>query len=138
MIKHSPNVKEVTTDPSLKADEWEYLTAAVIENDQWKLRKLPTKQRAITSAYINCAFHFIDNFKELELERGMIGRKNFGHLSEFKQLTELAVGRNVLKDIYDCSSLLQYLPHPQKLEWMDFKWPTTWIWSMLTDILGAT
>lgn len=111
LIKHTPKVKEVSAYPDLQNISWKYLTIALMETDNWKLQKIPDPpyELADNSTYFNCAYHVRNTLTELRLTRGMIGRTDFGRLAEFKQLLELTVGNNVLKDMYDCSSLLKYL-----------------------------
>lgn len=45
----------------------------------------------------------------------MIERRKFSLLGEFKQLKELRVGKDLLKNLYDCSNLLKYLPQLETL-----------------------
>lgn len=85
---------------------------ALIDNNTWKLRKLPQYDEIVdnVSTYFVCAYHVRDSLKELNLTTRMIGRKDFDCFGEFKQLTILTVHKNVLKGVYDCSNLLRHLP----------------------------
>lgn len=118
LIKHTPNVKDLQVYQAPKMKDWNYIALALSENDNWTLHSLPYyyEDDGNPTAYINCAYSVRNSLTQHNLTRGMIGRSKFARLAEFKQLTKLTVGENVLKDLFDCNKLLQHLPQLETLE----------------------
>lgn len=75
----------------------------------------------MNGAYFSCAHHVRNSLRKLQVTAVMIDREDIGRLAEFKQLVELQIGFNWLKDVYDCSSLLKYLPRLEALEVQGFQ-----------------
>lgn len=131
LIRHCPNVKEVhfPVDPVDKEDrstnsmvaigvkEWDYFARVLVDNDIWELGKLPdppNKKRQLLP-YYKCAFHMRDSLTKLYLTQEMAGIDDFKRLSEFNQLTDLDVSKNILKNLYDSDNMLEHLPHLARL-----------------------
>jgi hypothetical protein len=92
-----------------------------MKNDKWKLHSLPTLQNLnCSSAYFNCALYMRNSLTQLDLEEGMIARRDYDRLLEFKNLIKIRVGHTVLRDIYDCSTLLKHAPQIKELELKGF------------------
>lgn len=62
-----------------------------------------------------------NSLTELHLENGMINSRDYNLFREFTQLKELYVGRNLLKDIFDCDRILKHLPQLAKFSVESFR-----------------
>lgn len=80
-------MKEVELPKEAPMEDREYFNLALLENDNWKLHKLPDLYEDLTniSTYFNYAHHVRNSLKELSLARGMIGIGEFGRLADFKR-----------------------------------------------------
>lgn len=126
LMRRTPNVVEIVIAPTPQIQELSYVAQALSDNKEHcrKLQKLPppdSDDLTIASAYFKCANVVRHSLKKLILTKGMIDRKEFGRFAEFSQLTELAVGEDVPKDIYDCADLVRYLPHLELLGVIGFQ-----------------
>lgn len=90
LTKNVPRV-EVSIIPIPKIRNWLYFSTTLLDNDNWKLHKLPT----IDGYSLNAPFYFFCARHVRDSKRGMIGIGDFVLLGDFDQLRPL-----ILEEMY--------------------------------------
>jgi hypothetical protein len=120
LIKHCPNVISLDLQYGLRTvKEWEYFLTVISRSDNtWTLQVIPKVQKMSKQPkiYFKCADCMRRRLRELYLARGTITRKYYELLGEFENLIKLLVYEKKLEDLYDCHSVLKYLPKPEYLK----------------------
>ncbi|KAI9337659.1 hypothetical protein BD770DRAFT_448517 [Pilaira anomala] len=117
LMSKCPNVKKVYVDSS-KPIHWNYFYHVLLLNDSWKglwaLGRLidPNMKDPKDSAnYRNSLFHLSESIRHLALSSGLLEKKDWARLKEFRLLEAVEIEENVVSDLYECcSSLLPHMP----------------------------
>lgn len=121
-IRMCPNAEEVDFPADCDEDQWLYFFNANDALSIWNLRSIPKQYFGyVIDEYIMVAQLMAD-----QLTRVTLNHKEFDYkiLKDFKCLTSIDIGLNLVKNMLECSDIIQFAPLLDHLK-VDFKWLIT-------------
>lgn len=120
LMTRCPNIEEVDFPEKndYKPQDWAYFSVTLTNMDMWRLKILPSigEKRDLFPYYYTCVQFVQNTLTTLYLAERMLSRNNFRSLKELAQLTVLDIGRDVVRNMKECCSLIQFVPTLKELK----------------------